>query len=67
MTNYEKIKAMSVEQLARWILNGVRSDQCYYCRNSYGCEMGYGCDEPDEVKTLVYWLMADIDEIIDCY
>lgn len=68
MTNYERIKGMSAEEMARWMLDGVSSEPCDYCRhNSYECEMGYGCDEPDDVKTLVDWLTADTDEIIDCY
>lgn len=42
MTNYERIKAMSVEEMADYILKGISSDVCDYCpHNSYECEMNY--------------------------
>lgn len=38
MTNYERIKNMSVEEMAQRILDGISSDPCDYCpHNDYKC------------------------------
>lgn len=52
MTNYEKIKGMSVEEMAEWMAGFDGSGMCNYCdRDStwpmiadYGCELGDGAE-----------------------
>ena len=37
MTNYERIKSMSVEEMATIICNGISSDPCDYCEFNTRC------------------------------
>lgn len=57
MTNYERIKAMSVNKMADYVLKGISSDVCDYCPyNSYNCEMSYSfcvCKTESEEKQVV--------------
>ena len=62
MTNYERIKNMSVEEMAQRILDGISSDPCAYCQhNDYACDMGYGCDNTNDLETLKQWLESEVD------
>ena len=62
MTNYERIKNMSVEEMAKWILGGISCDPCDYClHNDYACEMEYGCDNVNDEDTLKEWLESEVD------
>ena len=62
MTNYERIKNMSVEEMAQRILDGISSDPCDYCQhNDYACDMGYGCDNTNDLETLKQWLESEVD------
>ena len=54
MTNYERIKNMSVEEMAQRILDGISSEPCDYCpHNDYAlyakCDCGfeYACGRED--------------------
>ena len=67
MTNYERIKEMSVEEMADYILKGISSDVCDYCPyNSYDCEMSYSfcvCKtESEEKQVVVKWLNLEAEE-----
>ena len=50
MTNYERIKSMSVEEMATAILNGISSDQCDYCNYSNGYCNGEWCKNKADVN-----------------
>lgn len=65
MTNYEHIKAMSVEEMAENILKGISSVVCDYCPyNSYSCEMSYSfcvCKtESEEKQVVAKWLNSEV-------
>ena len=42
MTNYEKIKSMSIEELAVFIANEIPHGDCYGCRL---CHIGNSCED----------------------
>ena len=67
MTNYERIKAIGVVEMADYILKGISSDVCDYCPyNSYECETNYGfCvrkTESEEKRVVVKWLNSEVEE-----
>lgn len=62
MTNYEHIKAMSVEEIARAIIDGISSDPCDYCPYNTPVCTGIRCaSEPDTVA-VVKWLNSEVEE-----
>ena len=50
-TNFERIKNMSVEELAEFIYSG---DECGFC-NQFGVDTGRKCDG-DCVECIKHWL-----------
>ena len=55
MTNYEKIKAMSVEEMAKWF--EYMPDDCSSCPAHVVCGVGLSC-----VDTLIKWLESEVEE-----
>ena len=43
MNNYEKIKSMSVDEMAKWLYDFNNDSLCHYC---------YGCNEENEELTI---------------
>lgn len=59
MTNFEKIKNMSVEEMAAAIVKGVSSDPCDYCEaNEYQCHGGE-CSTLDDSEIIQMWLESE--------
>ena len=57
MNNYEKIKSMSVDEMAKWLYDFNDDSLCHYC---YGCNEEneeLGCEEYFE-----QWLLAEIED-----
>lgn len=50
MTNLEKIRAMSVEELAKWLCNQFRCETCFY-GESFDC-----------MNKLKKWLESEVEE-----
>lgn len=62
MTNYEKIKNMSVEEMAVAIADGVSSDPCDYCKaNLCGCH-GNECYNLADNEIIQNWLESEVEE-----
>lgn len=62
MTNYERIKSMSVEEMATAILNGISSDQCDYCNYSNGYCNGERCKNKADEEIVQEWLESEVEE-----
>ena len=58
MTNFEKIKQMSVEEMAR---SNIPFFQCPYDTPYNGCEMGKQFDD-DCIKCTKHWLESEVAE-----
>ena len=56
MTNADRIRAMTDEELAEWIRNGISSDACDYCEYNNGYCDGSPCRGKAEAETIVNWL-----------
>lgn len=56
MTNYEKIKAMSVEEMARWIDETIAT-RCDACPAEKICGIELSC-----VSTIIKWLDSEVEE-----
>ena len=54
-TNFERIKNMSVEELAEFIDSG---DECGFC-NQFGGDTGRECDG-DCVECIIFWLRSEV-------
>lgn len=62
MTNYERIKNMSIEEMARKISEGILSDVCDYCPdNEYHCA-GDSCSYLKETEIIENWLKRETEE-----
>lgn len=62
MTNYEKIKAMSVEEMAKAIDMGISDDPCDYCPgNRFEC-MHLKCYEKENYEIIAEWLESEVEE-----
>ena len=61
-TNADRIRAMSDEELAEWIRNGISSDSCDYCKhNNFHCD-GTPCMDKSEAETIIEWLRQPAKE-----
>lgn len=61
MTNYERIKAMSVEEMAMFIQDTMASDTiCDFC-GSKACKTGK-CDWKSHQRTVEEWLNSEVEE-----
>lgn len=55
-TKGDRIRAMSDEELAEWIHNGVSSDACDYCEYNNGYCDGSPCRGKAEAEMITDWL-----------
>lgn len=62
MTNFEKIKQMTVAEMAAAIVNGVSSDPCDYCEENPYCCNGGRCHNLEDDKCVKHWLESEADE-----
>lgn len=62
MTNYERIKKMSVEEMARAITDGISSDPCDYCPYDITACIGIQCAGNPDVVAVVKWLNSEVEE-----
>ena len=62
MTNFERIKQMSIEDIANKILSCISSDPCDYCqyRDSSNCK-GYHCRHLSDEDIIIEWLESEVD------
>ena len=61
-TNADHIRAMSDEELAEWIRNGISSDACDYCpHNDFHCN-GVPCHGKAEAEKIIDWLQQPYEE-----
>lgn len=59
MTNYEKIKKMSADEIATAILKGISSDPCDYC-NHDTCDNR--CYYKSDYEIIKDWLEREVGE-----
>ena len=61
MTNFERIKQMSIEDIANKILSCISSDPCDYCqyRDSSNCK-GYHCRHLSDEDIIIEWLESEV-------
>lgn len=63
MTNYEKIKNMSIYEIAKAINDGISSDQCDYCnRSNMICNGTAPCVGMSGVDVIEGWLLSEVEE-----
>lgn len=62
MTNYKRIKNMTVEQMAAQILKGISSDPCDYCKHSTGECNGSLCIGKLDEDIIVEWLESEANK-----
>lgn len=58
MTNYERIKEMSVSELAELLMN---NSGCSYCIN-YNSPHCYECDDGIAKAGIMQWLISEVEE-----
>lgn len=61
MTNFEKIKQMSIDEMANIIFNGISSDPCDYCNNQSNGDYSHCFDCTVNTDIIVYWLESEVD------
>lgn len=62
LTNADRIRAMSDEELAKWILDGMSSDACDYCgHNNESCD-GSPCRGVEDKNVIIAWLQQPAEE-----
>lgn len=60
MTNFEKIKSMSKEQMTHFVLDALNNDVCDYCKNcNTSCLEDEDCLENEEI--IKKWLESEAD------
>lgn len=62
MTNFERIKNMSVEEMALAINNGISSDPCDYCNHTKCFYNGIPCIGEDNIHIIEEWLNSEAEE-----
>lgn len=69
MTNYERIKAMSVSELAEFLLNTDGYDGCSYCIHYNNLPVNaplkqqcYWCDEEIAKSGIMQWLVNEVEK-----
>ena len=55
-TNADRIRAMSDEELAEWMHNGISTDPCDYCEYNNGYCDGSPCKGKADADKLIEWL-----------
>ena len=63
MTNFERIKQMSIEDISNKILSCISSDPCDYCqyRDSSNCK-GYHCRHLSDKDIIIEWLESEVED-----
>ena len=61
-TKYDQIKAMSVEEMATAIYNGISSDPCDYCVCSEECRNGSLCRGKSNTEIIAEFLESEVQE-----
>lgn len=60
MTNFERIKNMSVYELAKFINGSILSNLCNYCIYKEGvCNAGL-CLENSDIAVIAEWLKSEV-------
>ena len=62
MTNYERIKAMSIEEMTTAILNEISYNPCDYCNYSNGYCNGEPCKNKTDDELVQDWLEREATE-----
>lgn len=62
MTNYDRIKSMSAEEIATAIYNGISSDLCDYCMFHNGYCKGVPCRMISDTEIILKWLNSEVEE-----
>lgn len=63
MTNADRIRAMSDEELAQWMLNGISDDPCDYCEYNNGYCDGSPCRGKADADKIIEWLRQPAEEV----
>ena len=61
MTNFEKIKQMSIDEMANIIFNGISSDPCDYFNNQSNGDYSHCFDCTVNTDIIVDWLESEVD------
>lgn len=62
MTNADRIRSMSDEELAQAIYQGISSDPCDYCKeNDHHCT-GHTCQGKADAEVILEWLQRPVEE-----
>ena len=56
ITTADRIRSMSDEELAEWIINGVSSDPCDYCKHINAHCLGTLCMGKTPEEIIIEWL-----------
>ena len=62
MTNYDRIKSMSAEEIATAIYNGISSDSCDYCKSYNVYCNGAPCRKISNTEIILKWLNSEVEE-----
>ena len=60
-TNYDRIRDMSIDEIATAIYNGISSDPCDYCKYNNAHCTGVPCREKANVDIIVEWLESEVE------
>lgn len=61
MTNYEKIKAMSIEEMAKDIEKTISYNLCCYCVQS-GSLCNSECSKRTDYEVIMEWLESEVKQ-----
>lgn len=61
ITNYDRIRDMSVEEIATAIYQGISSDPCDYCEYNNGYCTGKPCSKKSNVEVIKEWLESEAE------
>lgn len=62
MTNFERIKAMTEEEIVNLIYYGISSDPCDYCKFNTGDCNGMPCKDLSNTEIISKWLDSEEEE-----
>ena len=61
MTNYDRIKQMSIEEMAKMLANEIPHGDCYGCYKCYGCHSPYRLNDECQDGWLE-WLESEVED-----
>ena len=61
MTNADRIRAMSDEELAQAIYQGISSDACDYCKENDCHCTGHACQGKADAEVILEWLQQPVE------